>query len=73
MLRQRDPVVAPVDFWGLSWLCAGPEDHDSLDLFLQSKKILVRYDGKFFLAVFSNDLRFHTSTDRPPSDEEFDK
>ena len=30
MLRQRDPVVAPVDFWGLPWLCVDPEDHDSL-------------------------------------------
>jgi hypothetical protein len=43
------------------------------DFFLQPKKILVRYDGKFFLAVFFYDLRFHTSTGRPPSDEEFDK
>lgn len=30
MLRQRDPVVAPVDFWDLPWLCADLEDHDSL-------------------------------------------
>ncbi len=43
------------------------------DLFLQPKKILVWYDGKFFLAVFFDDLRFHTSTGRPPFDEEFDK
>lgn len=44
-----------------------------LNLFLQPKKILVRYDGKFLFAVFFNDLRFHTSTGRPPSDGEFDK
>ncbi len=43
------------------------------DLFLQPKKILVWYDGKFFLAVFFDDLRFHTSTDKPPSYEESDK
>jgi len=30
MLRQRDPAIAPADFWGLPWLCASPEDHDSL-------------------------------------------
>ncbi len=43
------------------------------DLFLQPKKILVRYDSKFLLAVFFYNLRFHRSTGRPPFDGEFDK
>lgn len=30
------------------------------DLFLQPKKIFVRYDGKLFLAVFFYNLRFHS-------------
>jgi hypothetical protein len=38
ILRQRDPVVAPVDFLGLPWLCAGPEDHDSLRLLLAAEE-----------------------------------
>lgn len=38
MLRQQNPVVAPVDFWGLPWLCAGPEDHDSLRSLLAAEE-----------------------------------
>ena len=38
MLRQRDPVGAPVDFWGLPLLCADPEDHDSLRLLLAAEE-----------------------------------
>ena len=30
MLRQRNPVVDPVDFWDLLWLCTGLEGHDNL-------------------------------------------
>ena len=38
MLRQHDQVVAPVDFLDQLWLCAGPEDHNSLRLLLADEE-----------------------------------
>ena len=38
ILRQREPVVVPVDFLGLPWLCADPEDHDSLRPLLEAEE-----------------------------------